>query len=272
MKTTNGNYILSMIDHKGKVTIGDTELFIAKQLDNNLRDRNPQLGRVEYAMNGLEVGDIVACSHFTFYGDIGADKSFTLQPNVEHNGKRLFFVEPFKIYFKFNNGVPEPLPGIQVAYDVEEKEDITFNPNTGDFGKSKRFENIGKINGRRILVKNWSFYCVEINMKNYFKVQEDEILAYLDPIEPTKRCIVVEYLEPKQHHLFDLSMVKGNNNVKARVVNGNGHYEDGTILLVWRNNGVEHEGKWVMDVNDDIVIGSWGMVEQQELSNLKIAV
>ena len=267
MRSTGGKYILSMIDHKGTVRIGDTELFVAKHLDNNLRDRNPQLGRVEVAINSLEEGDIVACSHFTFYGDIGGG----LQPHVEANGKKLFFVDPYNVYFKFNNNIPEPLPGIQVAYDVAEKEDITFNPNTGEFGKNKRFENIGTLNGRRILVKNWAFYCVEIGMKNYFKVMDEEILAYLDPLEPTERCIVVEYLQEKGHSFLDLSMVKGANNVKARVINGNGHYENGTILLVWRNNGVEHEGKWVIDVQDEIIIGSWGRVDNQDIDKLKVA-
>ena len=138
MRSPNGNYILSMIDHKGKVMIGDVELLVSKQWDNNLRDRNPQLGVVEFAPGGSELkpGDIVACSHFTFYGDIGPDKSFTLQSHVEHDGKKLFFAEPYKIYFKFNNNIPEPIKGIKIAYDVKEKEDITFNPNTGEFGRT----------------------------------------------------------------------------------------------------------------------------------------
>src|SRR5580698_1041611 len=88
-------YLLSMVNHKETYELTDeVTLHIDKRFENNLRERNPQLGRVECIGDdnpyGLEVGDIVAVNHFTFYGDIGSDKGYILKDHVEVDGVKLF--------------------------------------------------------------------------------------------------------------------------------------------------------------------------------------
>lgn len=268
MITLPGFYILSMIDHKTEYH----GLIIAKWMDNNLRERNPQLGKVEGICEensfGLVVGDVVAVHHLTFYGNIGTDKQFTWQDHVEVDGIKYFKTPARNIFFKYSS--LELLGDTVLCTDVADIKTLKMDDTDGKFMWDSRFDNKGVLDGRRVIVKAWAFYCIEIDQQYFFKVNRDEIVAYLDPIEPTENCIVVEYLPEKEHSLFDLSGVKKTNNVKARVVNGNGYYEDGSILWVFRNNGVSHDGYWILDVKDEIVIGSWGRVDEQDIDKLKV--
>ena len=235
---TSKHYLLSPIDHKSVIN----GLIIAKEYENNLRERNPQLGIVVCDKGGLKKGDIVAVHHFSFCSEIGKDKSFLWQEHVEHDGKKVFKVPADKIYFKYNNKTPEVLPGFCICKDVEELKSLNMDANTGVFSWSKRFDKSGycthgKYAGKHVIVKNFAFYLITLDGIDYFKVREDEVV--LADGEPTEGNHLVEYIEHK-HELFDLSAMRANN-VRARDV------KTGEEMQVWRNNGVEWNGKWVID-------------------------
>lgn len=283
MKSLPGTYLLSMIDHKGRHKFSSGfEIFVAKQMDNNLRDRNPQLGKVEGIPEdnelNLSIGDIVAVNHFTFYGGIGKDKSNQLQPHSNIDGNNIFKVRQDWIYFKFNDFNPELIPGFTLCKDVEEKKTIKFNgDDISTITYDRHFDNKGVVmfgdnKDRKILVKNYSMYLIELYGVDYFKVMDREIVAFIDngvPV-PTKKCILVQYHEWKNNSIIDLSGAKKPNSVKARVVNGNGNFSDGEVLLVWRNNGVKYGDYWVIDIDDDIILGSWGVHSEHDIENLTL--
>lgn len=247
-----GTVLLSPIEHKTEANIGSVILQISNQYENNLRERNIQLGRVESEGHGLIVGDIVACHHFTFYGDVSGNGGFVWQEHFEQDGVKYFRVPISNIYFKYNNKTVEELPGFMVCHDVKELKSLHMDADTGEFSWNKKFDKVGKWGEKNVVVKSFAFYLITLDRVDYFKVREDEVV--LIDGEPTKGNMVVEYIEEPPHPFLDLSLVKKPNNVRCRVFKSayNG-ISEGDELLIWRNNGVEWDGKWVID--EDIIIG-----------------
>lgn len=269
------NYILSPILHKETYELtNEITLKIDKSYENNLRERNPQLGTVEYVpennIYGLSVGDIVAVNHFTFYGDIGPNKSFTTKPHVVHDGKMLFKALPRQIFFKYNNKHPEPMADFVLCHAVDEKEELHIEPNSGDFYRTKEFAQKGTIwfgndefpSGTEILVLKSSFYLITLDRVDYFKVNKNEIVAKIveGKLLPVNGCGLVEYIPEKEHPFLDLSMMKKPNNTTARLLSGDpvinmmveGVDKDSGLLQVYRNQGVPYNGKWI--VNEDMIL------------------
>jgi hypothetical protein len=107
-----GTYILSMIDHKSEIEISGIILTIINSAQNNFRDRNPQLGKVEFICDtdnplGLKVGDTVAVNHRTFYTAQAGPQGhrFQYQDHTEYEGVKLFRPLTEHIYFKYNNQI-----------------------------------------------------------------------------------------------------------------------------------------------------------------------
>lgn len=298
----SSTYLLSPINHKENYHI-DTpdgeqiDLYIDKSFENNLRERNPQLGLVEAIPidnpYNLVVGDIVAVNHFTFYGDIGTDKSFKIQPHVEYGGKKLFKVLLRQIFFKYNNKTPEPVGEFLLCRDVQEQSTLCMNPNSGDFFWTKEFKQEGIIfygnndlpAGTKVLVLKNAFYLITLDKVDYFKVLKDEIVAKIIDGEgmPVGRNMIVEYLPEKPHSFLDLSQTKKGNNCRAKVLAiGEINYTreiDGDVIncvdhsmkslnindeiQVWRNQGVEYDGKRIIDT--EMMLWRWDEKAENEL-------
>ena len=273
MKSNAGTYLLSIIDHKQYYHIDgtDIDLYIDKAAENNFRERNPQLGLVEAVCEednpfGLKVGDIVAVNHRTFFrAEVGPHRGFIYQDHVEWEGKLLFKVNPYFIFFKYNNRTPEVLPGYVICEAVEEVDELKYEQNEAKFFHVKSFAQVGTIKygngiyqpGKKVLVKKSAFYLITLDKVDYFKVRESEIVAFIDGDEtiPTDGNEVVEYYQDElKHAIFDLSTVKKNNHVTAK-------RQDGTLIQVWRNNGVPYNGKWVIDADCYIFAWRHGMRE-----------
>lgn len=259
MRTNPGKYLLSVIDHKSEIEISGIILTIINSSQNNFRDRNPQLGKVEAICESdnplqLKVGDIVAVNHRTFYtAQVGAQgHRFQYQDHCEHNGVKLFRPLTEHIYFKYNNGVPELLPGIIICTQVEEHNILGFDTNTGEFLYKKEFKQEGTIllgndkypAGSKIKVLKYAFYLITLDKVDYFKVKESEIVV-LDG-KPTPGYFAVEYLdEEKKHAFLDLSHMKKQGCLTAKT-------DEGELLYIWRNQGIELDGKRI--INEDNVI------------------
>lgn len=249
MKANKGTYLLSMIDHKSEYQLNDDiTLQIDKTFENNLRERNPQLGMVEAICEendlNLKVGDIVAVQHFTFYGDIGTNKSFELKEHVVHDGKKLFRAYEWQIFFTYNDNVAQPIGNFILCETVDEDKS-----QSGIILESKPHKNKAIVThgdndlkpGDIVLVLDNALYSITLDKHEYFKVKKDEVVAILkgDEIIPINGNVVIEYL-PEKENLLDLSWCKKINNITAKK-------ESGELLQVYRNQGVKYQDKRIID-------------------------
>lgn len=260
MIANKGIYLLSIIDHKHFVEFSNITLQIENSYENNFRERNPQLGRVEAVPEDnflhLEVGDTVAVNHRTFYyAQIGENKGFVIKDHTVYDGVKLFRVLPEQMFLKYNNKVAEALPGFAICSNVEEKKELHLEPNEGKFYWTKEFSQRGTCEqgvhaGKEVLVLKNAFYLITLDKTDYFKVNENEIVAIIEGEEaiPVNGRYMVEYEEEKSHSFLDLSAVKKPNNVTATD-------ENGRKLQVWRNQGVKWGDKYIID--NEMEIGEW---------------
>ncbi len=284
MKATPQTYILSIIDHKAQIALSeDVTIQIDKSFENNLRERNPQLGRVEAVCDenplGLQVGDIVAVNHFTFYGDIGENKSFTLQPHFDYNGKTHFKVYPRQIYFKYNYRVPEPVGDVILCVGVETKTSVGFDPNSGQFFHTSEFVQIGTVaygngefkKGDSVLTLRSAMYLITLDRTDYFKVLRREIVAKVvdDTPIPVGDNIVVRYRADEYQNGYSPLLygtgIQMSNNVMADVIAvPTGRRVEGMVQMtvsgyasegvqVYRNQGVPYNDVWVVSAPDSVL-------------------
>lgn len=252
MRALPNTYLLSPVLHKDTYELENGVLLaIDKSFENNLRERNPQLGTVEGLPDNnwlnLKVGDLIAVNHFTFYGDIGENKTFKLKEHVIHDGKMIFPAVERQMFFKYNDKTPETLPGYLICdWVVEPEEHFGVY-----FGERKYILcTHGKYKGKEIKALNNAMYLITLDKQKYYKVREDEVV-WADG-ELVGDWMVVEYL-PEKETLLDLSLAKKNNNLTAKCVKGK--YE-GQLLQVYRNQGVEWDGKRIID--EDMIL--WEVV------------
>lgn len=283
MKANPSTYILSPIDHKKTVELTpDLSIYIDKSYENNLRERNPQLGTVEGICDdnpyNLKVGDIVAVNHRTFYGNIGENKGFIAKDHFEIDGKKYFKVLTEQIFFKYNNKTPELLGAYIICEGVKERVELKMEANKDlNFYRQKEFKQRGTImygdeylpKGTEVLVLKNAFYLITLDRIDYFKVRKDEVVAKIINEEaiPVGKHLVIEYVpEITTHAFLDLSMVKKPNTVKAKVLSGpsltpkqmirfklEGNPVIGETILAWRNQGVEFNGKRIID--SEMIVG-----------------
>lgn len=251
MKATNNKYLLSPVLHKDSYQLtDDIVIAIDKSFENNLRERNPQLGTVEAIPdnNGLnlKVGDIIACNHFTFYGDIGKDKSFTFRDHFEHDGKKYFPATEFQMFFKYNDKTPETLPGyILCEYRIEVEEH--FGVYFGEI--EKIFCTHGIYEGKEVIVLKNAMYLITLDKKEYYKVREDEVVWADGKVVGNN--LLVKLLPEKQHEIFTIKT----NNQTAVALTALNNIMIGDIIQIYRNQGIETPSGLV--IQEDTVIGVW---------------
>lgn len=249
MKANKGTYLLSMIDHKAEYQLNDDiTLQIDKTFENNLRERNPQLGIVEALPDdnfyNLKIGDTVVVHHFTFYGDIGANKSFQLQDHITCEGKKLFRVYEWGIFCTYNNGKIQPVDNFILCNTVDEDKSQSGIILESKPHKNKAIVTYGDNDlkaGDTVLVLDNALYSITLDKHEYFKVKKDEVVAILkgDEIVPVNGNMIIEYL-PEKENMLDLSWCKKTNNVTAKK-------ESGELLQVYRNQGVKYQDKRIID-------------------------
>ncbi|WP_298845481.1 hypothetical protein [uncultured Clostridium sp.] len=267
------------MDHKEKIDLGGQEIFIAKDWENNLRTRNCQLGIVECLTTNnplnLCLGDIVFVNHFTFHGDIGENRSFTLIDHVKHDGKLLFKVPVRNIYFKYNEGQIEPIGDMVIIESI-------LTDATSSIGlelQQAQYKDRGKVVyakdtsliGKTVLVEKNALYGIEIKQENLFKVMKEEIAGIIESFEgeeeifPTAgRVLLEDHDDEIKSSFIDLSMVKRGNTIKAKVIRCgeldkvqrlDEWIKDGDMVLRFRSYGVRFKDQVIVALADDNIHG-----------------
>lgn len=182
-----GTYYLieGLLDHKEKRDVGGVEFHIAKNFENNLRERNPILGIVHDVSKHnplkLKKGDNVIVSHWSFYGDIGKDKSYQSQEFVEVDGKKLFRVHQNDIFFTYNNDEIKPVGtilGVEKVEDTIEQFGIVSTILHNDRGRVI-YPNCGVEKGTEVLLEKHALYEIEFNKKKFYRIRENEIVGII---------------------------------------------------------------------------------------------
>lgn len=265
MKSLPNTYLLSPILHKDSYELSDgTILAIDKSFENNLRERNPQLGRVEAVPDNnwlsLEVGDVVAVNHFTFFGDIGEERGFTMKDHVEVDGVLLFPAVERQMFFRYKKGKAEVLPGhLLVEQRIEPIEH--FGVYFGD--ETNWYCTHGIYSGKKILTLSNAPYLITLDRTEYWKVREDEVV-WVDG-EVVRDCMVVEYLPEAKHVLWGVSKP---NNVRVKCISGK---LEGEELQVFRNQGVRYGDGWII-TDEDQIIGIWKDQKLKDLNSLSLSI
>lgn len=263
MKALPNTYLLSPILHKDTFELADGVIIaIAKSFENNLRERNPQLGKVEALPDdnwlGLQVGDTVAVNHFTFYGDIGANRGFNLQPHVVSDGKMLFPCVERQLFFKYNLGVPEPIGDMLICkYIIEPDEHFGVY-----FGERKYIMcTHGKYAGKEIKTLNNAMYLVTLGKEEYYKVRTDEVV-WADG-EVVGDNLLVRLLPEVEHKIYTIKT----NNQTAVALTALGEVMVGDMIQIYRNQGqVTPDGYCI---SSETIIGIWKDQTNLEITKLQ---
>ncbi len=263
MKSVN-NYLLSIIDHKSTYELAPgVALEMQKHLENNLRERNPQMGRVEAIPEpnplALSVGDVVIVNHFTFYGDIGPDKAFIVQPHLLYEGIRVFRADERQIFFRMlSSGKLECMPDYIICdYRIEAEEHFGVY-----FGDRKYVVcTHGEWAGRECVVLKNAMYLVTVERDNYYKVRKDEVV-WVEGIGVVGDNLLVRLLPEREHEIFTVKT----NNQTAIALTALGDVMVGDVLQIYRNQGMETGDGYV--VGSETIIGIW--TDQQNLEITKL--
>jgi len=263
MIANKGTYLLSPILHKDSYQLtDDITIAIDKSFENNLRERNPQLGMVEAVPEdnwlNLEVGDTVAVNHFTFYGDIGKDKSFEFRDHFELNGKKYFRSTDFQMFFKYNNQTPETFPNyILCSYDIEVEEHFGVY-----FGEKQTIRcTHGVYEGKEVLVLKNAMYLITLDKKSYYKVRMDEVVWVNGKV--VGENLLVRRLPEKEHEIFTLKT----NNQTAIALTSLNDIMVGDVLQIYRNQGIETPQGYCIPYES--IIGVWNDHEAKNIHHLK---
>lgn len=243
-------YILSMIDHKSTYELTpDISIEVDKSFENNLRERNPQLGKVEAMPDEnplqLAIGDIVAVNHFVFYGDVGKERAFTLQDHTVLDGVKLFRVYLRQIFFKYNYKKTEPVGD----FTLVEKITTPIEKFGVYFGEETKIMN----NGVEVLTLPNALYSITLDKVEYFKIRKDEIVATIVDgiVTPVDGCLIVEYFKEPEPKFFG---IKRDNNLRAKIISSRlMGFNPGDEIQVYRNQGVEYDGKRIID--SEMILG-----------------
>lgn len=272
IRTITEKYILSpILDHKEKYDLGGIEIYISKEFENNLRQRNCQLGVVEVLTPEnplkLSLGDIVFVNHFTFHGDIGADKSFTLNHHVEYEGKKLFTAEMRDIYFKYNDNKVEALPNFLIV-EGSKSADKT---DSGIFIEQTQYKDRGTIIyaddesmiGKEIYVENYALYPLDLRGEDLYRVNVNDVVGYMENSKfiPANGRVVLEDIEELTSSFLDLSMVKKPTTVKSKIIKKGicakeyDNFNEGDIVLRGRGYGVKYNDHYVVSFDSENIFG-----------------
>lgn len=216
MSITNiGSHYLveGLLDHKEKYDLAGNEIFIDKTYENNLRERNPNLGIV-YGLSKentlkLNVGDYVITSHFAFTGGIGVNKSYEMNDHVVVDGKKLFKIHPNDIHFTYNDKVIAPIGtylGVEQVEDTIEQSGIMTTVLHKDRGRVI-YPNCGIPYGTEVLLEQHALYEVNFDKKTFYRIRESEIVGIITE-EKTEGIPAEDLLQYKDNPLLMLMMQK----------------------------------------------------------------
>lgn len=226
-----------------------TILAIDKSFENNLRERNPQLGRVEAVPDdnelGLSEGDVVAVNHFTFYGDIGANKSFKIQDHVTDGGRMIFRATLRQMFFKYNDKIPECFEDYILCTKHTEPEEH-FGVYFGD--KTSWVCTHGAYQGSEVVTLKNAPYLITLDRKEYYKVRKDEVVWAGGVVGEN---LLVRILPDKEHAIHVLKT----NNQTAIALTSLGEIMIGDVIQIYRNQGVETPDGYA--VGAETIIGTW---------------
>lgn len=263
------HYLLEgILDHKETYTLDNgVMLHIPKDFENNLRERNPQLGRVcampEENTLKLKVNDLVCVNHFCFFGGITAGRGYELQNHVTHEGKKLFPVNLDDIYFKYNDKVPEPLEGIILCKSFESPAlsgAILLIP---AIYEDRAIVTHGRWARETVLVKSHALYPIELDKITYLRVRESEIVAIINDdgsLTPIEGNLVIEDLPEEQIRESGIFVgdAKLTNTIKCKVIlSACEGYNAGDTVVGWRKLGVPYGNYRVVNDKDDHIAGRW---------------
>lgn len=274
LRSLNGNYLLKgELKQKEEYDLGIGQpIYIAKEYENNLRDRNPQIGEVmalpdENPLN-LKVGDRVFVNHMVFYGEIGAtSKDYVLQDHVTHNGEKLFSCPVKDIYYNIVDEQLTPVGEILLMEVIEEEEE-----QSGIYlGTTKRKDRAVVIDGNGqyekgdlLLVESNALYPLTFNKQDYYRLRASEVMAVVkgEEIIPTKGRIVVKDLIEEKKSVLDLSFMRQVKEVESEVIaigEGIWEFEVGDIAIRRQSRGLKYNGYTILTIqgklNDESV---WG--------------
>ncbi len=284
-KNNMEHYLLSpILDHKERYDLNGTEIIITKDWENNLRSRNCQLGIVEGLSEtnplGLCLGDVVFVNHFTFHGDIGADRSFTLNVHADHEETKIFKVPIRNIYFKYNDKKIEPIGKVLIVEQVltpdHSEEGLTLiQSNYKDRGKviyAKDTQMVGKI----VLVDTNALYALELKDYDYYKIFDSEVVGYFEKGELYpygNRVLLEDQEEERKHDILDLSQLKNSRTVKAKVIRKGSlskhlnFVNEGDTVVRFRNYGISDKKQVIVAMDEDNI---HAVVKGEGIENLKL--
>lgn len=292
LKTQKGIYLLrGDLKHKEHYQLtDDVAIYIAKEFENNLRERNPQVAYVEGIPEdnplNLMYGDKVFVNHMVFFGEIGKDSpEYILQPHVTHKFEKLFPCLIKDIYFKIceemvGSDQLEPIDGILLMNPITDEE-VTAS---GIFvGEKERKDVATVINGKgryvqseTLLVETNALYPFIYEKVKYFRLRESEVMGVVfgGILLPANDRILVENLDSEaKESLIDLSMVKGVEDIKSLVIAVGDNildYKDGDTVLRRKSRGVKHGKYFVITVQgilDDESV--WGVLIEKKCRKKK---
>lgn len=216
MSITNvGTHYLveGLLDHKENIEVGGIPMYQAKNFENNLRERNPNLGIVygvskENTLN-LKAGDYVITSHFAFTGGIGVNKSYEMNDHVVLDGKKLFKIHPNDIHFTYNDQVIAPIGsylGVEKVEDTIEQSGIATVVLHSDRGRVI-YPNCGIAYGTEVLLEQHALYKVTFNKQTVYRIRESEIVGIIHE-EKTEGIPAEDLLQYSDNPLLMLMMQK----------------------------------------------------------------
>lgn len=274
MKSAGEYYLLTPIDdHKSKYKLDNgLELQIEKQLDSNLRTRNPQLGIVKAIPEAnplnLQLGDKVIVRHVVFYGDIAKQRGFTDKPHVFKGGERLYKCAAKDIYFKETDGeLPEMLGQFILTEEYTEPDEMVIGDQKIYVGE-KKFKDRSRIvklpakltnlkEGSVAITLPNSLYGVNYNKKDYYRIRESEIVGFYSDgeVEPYKEYFLVEDLPEEPNSTLQLpEKFQGYaKQIKSRVIKVHESVSELTVGdIIYRNKGtgVTIDGRSLMSLRD----------------------
>lgn len=282
LKTQKGIYLLrGDLKHKEEHRLTeDVTIYIAKEFENNLRERNPQIAYVEGIPEdnpfNLNYGDKIIVHHMVFFGEIAKDSpDYVLQPHVVHQYEKLFPCRLNDIYFRVLDNLEGsdqlvPLEGILLMEPVVDEEETA----SGIYIGSKERKDVASVvsgdsyhKGDQLLVETNALYPFVHNKVKYFRLRDSEVMGLINEdnvLIPANDRIVLKDGDLVKDSFLDLSLVKGVEDIQSEVISIGENVRDfevGTTVLRRRSRGVRHNGLIVVTVQGKLDDESvWGTI------------
>lgn len=264
MIALHGKYLIKgVLDHKENYELeGGITLKIDKSWDNNLRTRNSQLGIVAQVPDGnplkLREGDMVVVHHFSFHGDVAANKGFELRQHIVHNGELLFVVDQDRIFARYNNKTIEPIGEFVFAQHITRPPNPfgLIIPDHLNIEQNKAlvlFGNTDIHEGDVVVFPENSMYEITLDKVTYQRINKRDIFGYIryGVLVPYREYFIAKDLPAKNDGPIDLSLAKPRGvTSEALEIGADCKYiAPGERVYRGLNSGLKYEDKVLL--NDD---------------------